>query len=49
MVVVLAVPAAIVTALSKFLSGGEGEAEIMTQPVGYGSITSTVEGMTSTS
>ena len=44
LVVVLAVAAAIVTALSKFLSGGEGEAEIMTQPVGYGSITSTVEG-----
>lgn len=45
LVVVLAVAAAIVTALSKFLSGGEGEAEIMTQPVGYGSITSTVEGL----
>ena len=44
LVVVLAAVAAIVIALSKFLSGGEGEAEIMTQPVGYGSITSTVEG-----
>ena len=44
LLVVLAAAAAIVTALSKFLSGGEGEAEIMTQPVGYGSITSTVEG-----
>ena len=44
LVVVLAAAAAIVIALSKFLSGGEGEAEIMTQPVGYGSITSTVEG-----
>ena len=44
LLVVLAAAAAIVIALSKFLSGGEGEAEIMTQPVGYGSITSTVEG-----
>lgn len=44
LVVVLVIAAAIVTALAKFLNGGEGEAEIITQPVGYGSITSTVEG-----
>lgn len=44
LVIVLAVAAAIVLGLARFLSGGEGEAEIMTQPVGYGSITSTVEG-----
>ena len=44
LVIVLVIAAAIVTALAKFLNGGEGEAEIITQPVGYGSITSTVEG-----
>ena len=42
--VALVVVGVIVLGLAKFLSGGEGEAEILTTPVGYGSITSTVEG-----